>query len=88
MTRRGFFAAAFGVTTTATHVTAAGGIHINAVLQADNQSGDGYYATCGENACSAEDAIGISVHPKGRWAKDFAAMANQRVQLSIFVPTV
>lgn len=84
LTRRQWFAALTVIAAPKT-ATAAGGIHINAVLRPDNASaGDGYYALCGEKACDAKDAIGISVHPKGFFAKDFAAMAHGRVQFSLF----
>lgn len=85
MTRRAFFAAVCGAVTPATAAQAAtGSIHHEVVLMPDNGSGDGYYALCGEKGCSPIDAIGISVHPKGFFAPNFAAMANRRVQFSLF----
>lgn len=84
MTRRAFFATVFGVTATAKSVTAAPSVHHQAVLRPDDQAGSGYYSLCGESACHAEDAIGLSVHPKGFFAKDFESMAYRRVQVSIF----
>lgn len=76
-----------GVTATATPATAAS-IHHQAVLRPDDGgAGVGYYLLCGERACDPKDAIGISVHPDGFFAKDLAEMQYHRVQFSIFSVT-
>ena len=63
-----------------------GGVHVNGILTPDDGgAGPGYYALCGERACNPVDAIAISVHPKGFFAADFAAMANRKVQVSVFL---
>ena len=80
VTRRAFLFAPFLLPMQA----APASVHVRGVLAADNGSGDGYYALCGEKACHPVDAIAISVHPKGFFAADFAAMAGRQVQVSIF----
>ena len=85
-TRRALLGALIGVPMTAKTVTAAPSVHVQGILQPmDSGNLEGYYALCGENACHAIDALGISVHPKNPLlADDLAAMASQRVQVSIF----
>lgn len=61
------------------------GVHVNGTLTpADSGGLEGYYALCFEGKCDPDDTIGLAVHPKGFWAKDFQAMANRKVQVSVF----
>lgn len=77
MTRRALLLAPFSL-------QASRGVHLQGVLQPDNQSGDGYYHLCGEKGCDYTDTLAVSVHPAGRFAKDLWNMAHRRVQVSIF----
>ena len=74
------------ITLNAVTAEAAPSVHVQGILRAENEgAGEGYYALCGEHACHAIEALGISVHPKNALlADDLALMANQRVQVSIF----
>ena len=61
------------------------GVHVNGTLTpADSGGLEGYYALCFENKCDPDDTIGLAVHPKGFWAKDFQAMSGRKVQVSVF----
>lgn len=81
MTRRAFLFAPLAFVQTTR------GVHVNGTLTpADSGGLEGYYNLCSTEtgACSARDAIGIAVHPQGYFAKDFQAMANRKVQVSVF----
>ena len=89
MTRRAFMTA-LGVPITGLVMPTVGeaaGLHVSGQLVSDTSDmQDGYYALCGiTGACKAEDAIGVSIHPKNTlYADQLRQMVGQTVHVSIF----
>ena len=87
LSRRQWFAALTVIVAPST-ATARTGLHVSGQLVSDaSDLQDGYYALCGTGtgACKADDAIGISVHPKNKlYADPLRAMVGQTVHVSIF----
>ena len=90
MTRRAFLTA-IGVPITGIAMPSVGeaaGLHLRGQLVSDTSDLQlGYYAVCGlgTGACKAEDAIGISIHPKNTlYEQELRQMVGQTVHISIF----
>lgn len=86
LTRREWFAALTVIAAPKTVTAqAARGFHLTGTLTATEEEAEqGYFAFCGETACSPTDALVISAHPKNPLLPHLRAMAGRNVQVSIF----
>lgn len=64
------------------------GVHVTGRLVEDAPDLQaGYFALCGAHACTAKDAIAISVHPDNPLLLEpLRALVGKEVQVSIFQP--